>query len=396
MTNDPIQLVMKLLAIPGASGQEGAVMAFIADQLRQAGCPLRAMRHDQAHRRSPRGGEVGNLIVHLPGTVPGPCLLLSAHTDTVPICVGTRPVRKGHLVKSAIPGKGLGADDRSGVAVLLHTACQLLRLRLPHPPISFLFTTQEEVGITGSRYLNVDLLRQPALAFNFDGSSANRVVIGAIGSHLLEVDIQGIAAHAAIRPRQGVSAISIASLALAELFEGGWLGRVEKGRRMGLVNPGTIQGGSANNVVAPSAKVTFGVRSHSVAFRKRLLEQIEKAFTRAAKRVRTDDGRHGQISVNVQLNYEAFELKRQSPVVRQAMQAVKEVTGQPAQVVVTDSGLDANWLNRHGIPTVTLGSGQFNNHNENEYLDLREYTTSCQIAWQLALGAKSHQPAASA
>jgi len=41
--------------------------------------------------------------------------------DTVPICVGAKPVRKGNVVRSADPKTGLGADDRAGVAVVLNT-----------------------------------------------------------------------------------------------------------------------------------------------------------------------------------------------------------------------------------------------------------------------------------
>lgn len=380
-----IELVMQLLAIPGGSGQEGAVMQFIKDRLREAGCPASAMRHDRAHRLSPRGGEVGNLIVHLRGRRPGPRRLLCAHTDTVPICVGTRPVRQGNLVRSGVAGKGLGADDRSGVGIVLHTACELLRTRTPHPPLTLAFTVQEESGVIGARVIEVKALRQPALAFNFDGGDASRLVVGAIGSSLLEVEIQGIAAHAGLRPEQGVNAITIAALALAELHDDGWLGKVQKGRFGGRVNVGTIRGGSANNVVAPSARVTFGVRSHHRPFRLRLLRRIEAAFHRAARQVRSADGKVGSVSVHQHDNYEAFKLRPSEPAVRIAQEAVRAVTGQTLPLAVSDGGLDANWLTRHGIPTITLSTGQHLNHTDEEYLDLDEYVTRCDVALRLAL-----------
>ena len=40
-------------------------------------------------------GNVGNLIVKLPGTVRGPRRLLMAHMDTVPVCLGAQPVPDG-------------------------------------------------------------------------------------------------------------------------------------------------------------------------------------------------------------------------------------------------------------------------------------------------------------
>jgi tripeptide aminopeptidase len=46
--------------------------------------------------------------------------------------------------------------------------------------------------------------------------------------------------------------------------------------------------------------------------------------------------------------------------------------------------LDANWLNAHGIPTVTLGCGQVNVHTTSERLDLAAFQDACRIALVLA------------
>jgi tripeptide aminopeptidase len=380
-----IDLALELLAIPGGSGHESAVMKFIRDRLAAAGCPRSAMRHDQAHRRSPRGGDVGNLIVKLPGSRGQARRLLCAHTDTVPICVGTQPRRRGDIVRSAVPGKGLGADDRSGVAIVLHTACELLRRRGQHPPLTLAFTVQEEAGVIGARVIDVAALGKPVMAFNFDGGS-DKLIIGAIGSHQAQVDVQGLAAHAGLHPQLGVNALTIASLAIASLHENGWLGLVARGRRSGRVNVGTIQGGAANNVVAPGARVTFGVRSHETAFRARMLREIHAAFQRAARQVRSSAGKRGSVAFQSELNYESFTLSRDEPAVAIALDAARRVTGQTLDLGVSNGGLDANWLNSHGIPTVTLATGQHNNHTEQEYLDLRQFVTQCDVAMQLALG----------
>ena len=110
---------MRLMAIPGKSGQEGQVAAAIRSELRKAGAPANAIRTDQAHRKTPLGGEIGNLVLQLPGTLRGPRRLLMAHMDTVPLCVGSRPKRIGGEIRSANPATGLGADDRAGCAVVL-------------------------------------------------------------------------------------------------------------------------------------------------------------------------------------------------------------------------------------------------------------------------------------
>src|SRR5204862_4057054 len=97
--------------------------------------------------RTPLGGQVGNLLLKLPGTIRGPRRMLSAHVDTVPICVGSRPVRKGKYVVSTNKETGLGADDRSGAAILLLTVLAILDSKLPYPSLTFLWAVQEEVGL---------------------------------------------------------------------------------------------------------------------------------------------------------------------------------------------------------------------------------------------------------
>ena len=85
------RVVLDLLGIPGRSGEERAVAERICQWLKEAGCPRSAFSFDDAHTKTPLKGDVGNLVVQLPGTLPGPRRLLMAHMDTVPVCVGTKP-----------------------------------------------------------------------------------------------------------------------------------------------------------------------------------------------------------------------------------------------------------------------------------------------------------------
>ena len=58
--------------------------------------------------------------------------------------------------------------------------------------------------------------------------------------------------------------------------------------------------------------------------------------------------------------------------------------GAEPTVVVANGGLDANWLNAHGIPTVSLGCGQLNQHMVTEALAIDDYQEACRIALKLA------------
>ena len=65
------RVLLEMMAIRGGSCHEAQVAEFIHGQFRRAGVPGRAIQSDTAHRHGPHGGEQGNLIVRLPGTIPG-------------------------------------------------------------------------------------------------------------------------------------------------------------------------------------------------------------------------------------------------------------------------------------------------------------------------------------
>jgi tripeptide aminopeptidase len=380
---EALDLVMELMAIPGRSGEEAAVMEFIRSKLIVAGAPPGALVHDDAHRRTPIGGQIGNLSLKLPGAVRGPRRMLAAHVDTVPVCVGSRPVRKGGRVVSANKATGLGADDRAGAAVLLTTALHILRAALPQPPLTFLWLIEEEAGLLGARHLRIAKLGKPKLAFNFDGGAANVLKIGATGGYRMTVDIRGVASHAGNHPEHGVSAIAIASLAIADLTSNGWHGLVEKDGRTGTSNVGVIHGGEATNVVTDHVQLRVEARSHDPKFRERIVKEIRGAFETAAAQVRNTAGKKGSVKFDGRLDYESFRLAYDEPCVVAAAAAIR-AEGLDPDLAVTNGGLDANWLTAHGIPTVTLGCGQCNIHTVHEELEIAEFHTARRIALRLA------------
>ncbi len=378
-------LLMRLLATPGQSGQEKRVAEFITKRLRKAGATARAIKHDRAHKLSSLGGEVGNLIFRMPGTVRAPALMLSAHMDTVPVCAGARPVLKDGRINSADAHTGLGGDNRAGCAVLLTTALAILQNQLPHPPLTFLWTVQEEVGLHGARHLALGKLGKPKLVFNWDGSLSNRLTIGATGGYRMAIEIRGVASHAGGHPEEGVSAIAIASLAIADLVERGWHGLIEKGRQQGTSNVGVIQGGAATNVVTDLVQLRAEARSHNPKFRKRIVREIEKAFQKAAKKVRNTAGQCGQVEFDGHLDYESFRLDKTDASVVAAAKAI-EAEGAVPDFAIANGGLDANWLSARGLPAVSLGCGQNNIHTVNEWLDVAEFQRARRIALHIATG----------
>jgi len=377
---------MQLMAIPGVSGREAAVANFIATTLRKAGLPAAAIGTDRAHTRSPSGGECGNLIVKLPGS-PGmtraPRRMFLAHMDTVPVCVGCTPAVRGRRVVSTDRATGAGADNRSGVAVVLNTALHLLKHKLPHPPLTLLFTIQEETGLIGARFASPRMLGNPKLALSYDGGSASDLVLGATGAYHLDIAVTGLASHAGTHPDQGVSAVTIAARAVADLEAHGWLGLIEKGKQRGTSNVGSVHGGSATNVVTDAVALQAEVRSHSPAFRGRIVAAWRRAFEKAARSTVNHAGKSGKVKLTVTPQYEAFKLKADDPAVRAAAAAIRAMGRTPNRRVV-NGGLDANWLKSLGIPTVTLGCGTKNAHTVNDALDLPQFHQGLNLALRLA------------
>lgn len=381
-------LVMEMMAIPGGSAKERAIADYVVGKLRAAGLGDDAIEFDDAHRQSRFGGECGNLIVKLPGTLRSPRRLLTAHLDVVPLCAGSRPKRDGQFVRSANGATALGADNRAGSAVLLAAALEILERKLPCPPLTFCWFVQEETGLYGSRFARKNRLGNPKLAFNWDGGSPAKVTIGATGAYRLEIVVQGVASHAGVAPERGVSAIAIAALAIADLQRDGWLGLIQKGRRSGTSNVGVIHGGDATNVVTDRVTVRAEARSHDPKFRSQIVRRIEQAFERAVREVRSADGGRGGVSFDVRLDYESFRLDEEQPGVLAAAAAVRSIELEPV-LAISSGGLDANWLTANGIPSVTLGCGQVLPHTVNEALDIAAFEQACRIGLRLATAGES-------
>ncbi|WDQ18281.1 M20/M25/M40 family metallo-hydrolase [Rhodopirellula sp. P2] len=382
---------LELTRIPGKSGDEAAVSSSIQAMLLQAGVDPAWIQSDDAGTKTRLSGNAGNLIVSLPGDESLPRTLLSAHMDTVPICVGSNPVVRddeelGRIVVSDGP-TGLGADDRSGCAVILSAIFERLARQAKQPdlrlaPAVILFLIQEEVGLEGARHLEVSKVGRVDRAFNFDGGGLDKIRHGAIGGERVQITVRGHAAHAGVAPEKGVSAIVIASEAISSLHRNGWLGLVEKDGRRGTANVGVFEGGDATNVITPEVQLRAEARSHDSEFRAEIVSQMKAAFEKAAQSVTDVQGRAGSVEFSSRVDYEAFRLAEDHPSVLAATQLISQL-GRSPECEVANGGLDANWLMLHGIEAVTLGCGQASIHTVDEYLLVDEYLAACRLAAEL-------------
>ncbi|MEO1526140.1 MAG: M20/M25/M40 family metallo-hydrolase [Planctomycetota bacterium] len=373
---------LKLTAIPGGSGDEKGVADAISGQLIDAGIDPSQISFDDANTRTRLKGNCGNLIVQLPGNGNGPRTLISAHMDTVPICVGCDPYVDGDHVHSR-GNTGLGGDDRSGCSAILTATIERLRLGDSNfNPAVVAFFIQEEIGLEGARHLDVAKIGDIDLAFNFDGGTVEKMTNGATGGERINIRLLGVPAHAGLAPETGVSTIVIAAKAIADLEARGWHGRISNEHGEGTSNVGVIQGGDATNVVTPELKLRAEARSHDAGMRTKIVAEIRDAFEKAAANVTNTDGTCGTCEFESHVDYESFRLPDDDPSIAALGEALKSIGREPF-LEVAGGGLDANWLNKHGIAAVTTGCGQRNIHTAEEKLHIADYLDACRVATTL-------------
>lgn len=386
--DNAIARLMRFLAVEGITGQEQAIGAEVVKALVEIGIPDSAIHFDNANTKIPLPTQTGNLIVTLPGTRPGPRRLFSTHLDTVPLCAGAVPLRKGNRI---VPqGKtALGGDNRTGVACLVTMLAELFAQKIAHGPMTVLFTVGEESGLWGARSVDPKELGDPVMGFNVDGGSAKSLTTGAVGADRWEVEIVGKASHAGVHPERGISATIVAAHALAAIHDAGWFGKIKKGKNEGTSNVGPVgdaQGrsaGQATNVVTDFVKVQGESRSHDAKFIAAITSAYRQAFAKAAREVRDDKGKTAKIKFTSHRSYFPYALKASSKVVQTALAAGATLGWAMAQKL-SNGGLDANWLTRLGIPTLTFGAGQHDVHTIQEYADLTEFIEGCTYALALA------------
>jgi len=171
---------------------------------------------------------------------------------------------------------------------------------------------------------------------------------------------------------------------VADVAAQGFFGKIELPAGSGTSNIGRMTGGEASNQVTDHVFVSGESRSHDKAFLAQITAAYRDAFEQAARSVTSSDGQCGHVDFRAETDYEAFEMEKDSPPVQLAAERVHAVLGVEAEYLVANGGLDANYLNAKGLPTVTLGAGQHNPHTVDEYVDVREYLDGCRMIAAIA------------
>ena len=228
------------------------------------------------------------------------------------------------------------------------------------------------------------------MCINVDGQLASELIIGAVGQENWEVEIKGKASHAGVAPEKGISATMVGAIALAEAQRAGWFGKVVKPDGRGTSNVGIFGGkdgkpaGDATNVVTDYAyHQGRGAQSRS-CLRGQDRRWLQGGLRQGDRpRSRITKATTAEVTFSHKAAYPPFKLDKDTPVVQRAAKAL-EMLGIEPTYLFSNGGLDANWLDKHGIPTITIGAGQAEIHTIKEYVNLAEFEKGCRLGMLMA------------
>jgi acetylornithine deacetylase len=255
-----VYLLGELLAFDTTSHRSNLpLIAFVEDWLG---------RHGVASRRVPdASGEKANLYATV-GPSDRPGVMLSGHTDTVPVTGQAWSVEPFRLTADGERLYGRGSADMKGfLATVLATVPTLVEADLA-VPVHLAFSHDEEVGCLGVRTLLADLAQQPVrpAACLIGEPTSMRVATAHKGKLGVRLHVHGKACHSGMAP-EGVNAIHAAARVTTRVEEMA-AARATEGpfdERFAIpyttLQVGIIEGGTALNIVPQDCRLDFEIRN---------------------------------------------------------------------------------------------------------------------------------------
>ena len=235
--------------------------------------------------------EYGYVYATVPSTTEKknvPVICFCSHVDTAPDCSGTHvkpilhknytgadiilpddttqvlsmsvsPYLKTQVGGDIITASGqtlLGADDKSGVAVIMQAVEYMVRNpEVKHGTIRIVFTPDEEVG-KGTAKINMKKLGAD-FGYTLDGGEAGSLEDETFSADGASIIIHGVIAHPGYAKDTLVNAIKIAGAVLDALPKTEWSPETTENRQ-GFVHPVSVNG------IAEKATIGFIVRDFTV------------------------------------------------------------------------------------------------------------------------------------
>lgn len=332
---------LELIHIDEIYEEEKEVVKYVLDVFKQLHIPTKK-------------DAFGNIIAYFPGK--GTPIMLNTHLDIPENVPNLEYTDEGKIIRAT--GKSiLGADPKSGLAILLELAKYLKKDHIKTCPIEFVFTRGEEAGLFGAKNLDYSLLKSKmGLVLDEDGPVSS-VVTKAPTFYMLDVAFEGKIVH----PRDwkdGINALAYAARAIAKLRQG----EIVKGVTF---NIGIFHAGTARNTTPGMAELKAEMRSYDTKKLVQAAKKVEKAF----KDLEKDSGL--KVHIKGSAEFEGYTLTKNHPLFQRIESVYKLMKIKP-NYYPTFGGSDANIFNSHGIRAVALGSGYYLAHQYTEYVNFED------------------------
>lgn len=348
-----LKTFLDLVQIPSESGKEKPVTDYLVAKLKSLGLEVWV---DDAGSKI--GSNSGNIMGRLKGSLPG-SIAFSSHQDTVVPGIGIKPQIADGIIRS--DGTTiLGADDKAGLACILEMF-ECIKDK-PRPTIEVVFDICEEIGLRGAAQFDTSKLESKySIILDVDGAPG-RINIAAPYQDVCKITIKGKPSHAGIAPDKGISAIEVASKAIASMK----LGKIDDETTS---NVGIISGGKATNIVPEECRVEMEARSRDEAKlnaqTKRMLDRFEEEAKKAG----------AAIEVSKERVFMGYKFSETDPLPSLVAQAAKDVGLKP-QFVRSGGGSVSNIFNAKGLASVVVGVGFENPHSKDEFLRISDLEAS--------------------
>lgn len=348
----------------GSRDVEGVerIAALIGERLKALGGKVEILQATDISRLDDTPERVGPMVhAEFKGSGQKKIMLI-AHMDTV--------YRNGMLKDQPfrIDGDrayGLGiADDKHGVALILHTVALLQKLDFKdYGTLTALINGDEEISSPGARATITRLGADQDAVFSFEGGGAEgRLTLATSGIGAAYLTVQGKTSHAGARPEGGVNALTELSHQILQLKD---LSKPEEGLKL---NWTVAQAGTNRNVIPGQATAQADARALKVsdfdALERTLQERIQKKLLPEAK-----------VSVKFEVRRPPLEATPASRALANHGVAIYQELGLPMKVIdrASGGGTDAAFaaLKARGPVIEGMGLSGFGAHsNDAEYIQI--------------------------
>ena len=290
-------------------------------------------------------------------------IMLLAHMDTV-YAQGTLAKRPYRVEGSRAYGPGI-ADDKSGIAMILHTLSLLRALDFrDYATLTVVINGDEEISSPGARKLIQSIGAEHDFVFSCEPTpvKSDDIELATSGIGAASLTVRGKSAHAGVSPELGRNAI----IELAhQMLQTRDLADAERGIKF---NWTLASGGNTRNVIPELATASADVRVRKVSD----LDVIEKRFRDRVQKQLIPDAK---VEAGFERRRAPLEATDASRALAKKAQAIYAETGRT--LAVDDSGngggTDAAFAAASGKPVTAEAFGLlgFGYHSsEEEYVDL--------------------------